>query len=381
MKFSCTQENLAQGLLAASHVVGKNVNLPILANVLVKIQDKLITLTTTNLEIAVTATVRGKVDAAGEITVPARLFADYVMSLPREERVDMELKGGSLEVKTPTSKTKIKGVSASEFPLIPQVTGGASYRVPAADLRAAVGSVIFSASPNEARPELTGIFMRFSAAGPASGSLTLAATDSYRLAEAMIPLHEGAAAGEKTVIVPARTAGELQRILGGLRDKADLPETVEIMLTDNQLVFRYGPVEMVSRTIEGNYPDYRAVIPETSRTSVVVERAALLGAVRTAALFSRSGLYDVHLSAGPAGLTIASADSQTGENETAVAAKVEGAENKVTLNYRYVSDGLNAMGGDEVSLRLIDAANPCLLLPQSNPAGKTYRYIVMPIKQ
>ena len=107
MKFSCTQENLAQGLLATAHVVGKNVNLPILANVLIKIQDKQIALTTTNLEIAVTATVRGKVDAPGEITVPARLFADYVISLPREERVDLEFKGGALEIKTPSRQSSL----------------------------------------------------------------------------------------------------------------------------------------------------------------------------------------------------------------------------------------------------------------------------------
>lgn len=382
MKFSCTQENLAKALLAVSRVVGKNLNLPILANVLIKIADKQISLITTNLEIAVTASVRGKVDAAGEVTVPARLFADYVTSLPKEERVDIELKAGSLEIKTGSSKTKIKTVAASEFPLIPQVSGGNTYRATAEDLRSAVAAVIFSASPNEARPELTGLLMRFSSSGPATGSVTLAATDSYRLAEAVVPLHEGSATGEKAVIVPARTMGELQRILGGLRDDADLPETVEITLADNQLLFRYGPIEMVSRTIEGNYPDYRAVIPETSRTSAVVDRAALTSAVRTAALFSRSGLYDVHVSADPAsGLTIASADNQTGENETTVPAKIEGTANKVTLNYRYLVDGLNAINSEEVSLRLIDAANPCLLLPQSNAVGKTYRYIVMPIKQ
>src|SRR3989338_9072095 len=129
MKFSCTQENLTQGLSVVSHIAGKNVNLPILANVLVKIDDKIVRLLTTNLEVAVSVEIRGKVDATGEFSVPAKLFADFV-SLVSGDRVDVELVGDSFEVRGGKSRTKIKGLPASEFPLVPQVSKDKSFRVP-----------------------------------------------------------------------------------------------------------------------------------------------------------------------------------------------------------------------------------------------------------
>jgi len=379
MKFSCTQENLTQGLSVVSHIAGKNVNLPILANVLVKIDDKIVRLLTTNLEVAVSVEIRGKVDATGEFSVPAKLFADFV-SLVSGDRVDVELVGDSFEVRGGKSRTKIKGLPASEFPLVPQVSKDKSFRVPAADFRRAASKVIFAVSANESRPEISGVLLRFEPQGPA-GRLTMAATDSYRLAEVQIPLHESPGIEARSVIVPARTLAEVLRILSSFKDTSELPATIELVLSENQILFSYGPVEVVSRTIEGQYPDYKAVIPEAVKTTVVLPRDELIKAVRSASLFSRSGLYDVHLSAGPGKLVVASADSQIGENETELAAAVEGGENKITLNYRYVSDGLAAIEGGGVVMKIIDSANPCVLLPQEDVPGMKYLYIVMPIKQ
>lgn len=379
MKFSCTQENLAQGLSVVSHIAGKNVNLPILANVLVKIDEKVVRLLTTNLEIAVSVEVRGKVDTPGEFSVPARLFADFV-SLSSGERVDVEQKGDAFEVRGGSSRTKIKGMPASEFPLIPTVSREKAFRVPVADLRRAIGKVIFAASPNESRPEISGVLLRFEPQGP-TGRLTVAATDSYRLAEAQISLHESPGAEARSVIVPARTLAEVLRIISSFKDDSELPATVEVVLSENQILFTYGPVEIVSRTIEGQYPDYKAVIPEAAKTTIALPREDLAKAVKTASLFSRSGLYDVHLASAEGKLSVTSADSQIGENETSLSAAIQGGENKITLNYRYLSDGLGAIDGGGVVMKIIDSANPCVLIPQEDSPGMKYLYIVMPIKQ
>jgi DNA polymerase-3 subunit beta len=379
MKFSCTQENLHQGLQVVSHGATKNVNLPILNNVLIRIMDKTVKLTATNLEIAVTATVRGKVDVDGEYTIPSKLFADYVALLPND-RVDVSLNDDSMVIESSATKTKIKGISASEFPLIPKLDGSQAFRVPVSDFRRALGRVIFAVSSNESRPELSGVLLKFMPNGP-TGELLMAATDSYRLAEARVALHEGGNVAERSVIVPARTMAELSRILGMFKEATDAKMTMEIVVAENQILFLYDSVELISRTIEGKYPDYRAVIPENAKTSITVSKEELVKGVKTSALFSRSGIFDVHLVADAAEkkLCLRSTDNGTGENETVLLGELTGNDNNVTLNYRYLVEGINAIEGDRVTLKMVDGNTPCLV----TSAGelKNYLYIVMPIRQ
>lgn len=362
-----------------SHGVTKNVNLPILNNVLIRIIDKTVRFTTTNLEIAVTATLRGKVDDEGEFTVPSKLFSDYV-SLLSNDRVDVELINDSIAIESLATKTKIKGIPASEFPLIPKLDSTIAYRLPVADFRRALGRVIFAVSTNESRPELSGVLMKFEPTGP-SGSLLLAATDSYRLSEARVPLHEGSGSSERSVIVPVRTMAEIARILGAFKESGENRQTLEIVVADNQILFLYDSIELISRTIDGKYPDYRAIIPESAKTTITVSRDELQKGVKASALFTRSGINDVQLIVDSAlsKLTLRSSDSQTGENESVLLGEIAGIDNAVTLNFRYLLDGINAIDGDRVSLKLVDGAVPCLLEPANEL--KNYLYIVMPIRQ
>lgn len=342
--------------------------------------DKAVKLTTTNLEIAVTATLRGKVDEDGEFTVPSKLFAEYVSLLPND-RVDVVLNDDNLTIESSTTKTRIKGISAAEFPLIPKVERDNAYRVPVADFRRVLSKVIFAVSNNESRPELSGVLLKFLPNGPA-GELVVAATDSYRLAEAKIQLHEGVApAAERSVIVPARTMAELSRILGTFKENLDAKMSLEIVASENQILFLYDTVELVSRTIDGKYPDYRAVIPENAKTTIVVHKDELLKGVKTSALFSRSGIFDVHLSVDEAGkrLNLRSTDNQTGENETVLLGEVTGTDNAVTLNYRYLLEGISAIDSDRIAVKIVDNATPCLIAPAG--ANPNYLYIVMPIRQ
>ncbi len=382
MQFSCTRENLHLGLSVVGHVPTKNVNLPILGHVLIKTDGKIAELSTTNLEIALRAEVRGKIDAPGEFTVPAKLLADYVGLLPGE-RVDLAVDGATLAVSSGKYHTKIKGMPASEFPLIPNIQGGAEYLVPARDLRRAISRVVFAASPNESRPEIAGIFMDFAPGKAGDGALTLAATDSYRLAEAKVVLHSGAATAARSGIVPTRTMAELLRVVALFRESGgEAEENIKITFSENQISFSWSTVQMVSRTIEGRYPEYRAIIPETSKSVFKVAREEIIKAVKATALFSRSGLYDVKLALTPPGaLELRAADAQTGEQTASLDAAVSGAENFVTLNYRYLLDGLQALETEEAEFRMTDAGSPCLLLPSGKGALPDYRYIVMPIKQ
>ena len=377
MKLSCTRENLYQGLAITSHISGKNANLPILNNVLLRADIGGLKLTATNLELTITCTIRGKVDQPGEYTVPSKLFADYVSLLPNE-RVDLDLLDHALSVVCDKTKTKINGLASNEFPLIPPVTGGVRFTIPANALDAALGQTLFAVATNEARQALTGVSMHFDGLNK---QLVLAATDSYRLGEKIIALGEHAE-GERRAIVPSRTLAELRRILSVLRDNAETPENIDVELTESQIVFRYGTVELSSRTIEGVYPDYRQIIPKTSTTEIIVGKGAFAQAVKRTSLFSKVGLFDVRLEVNPVdkSLTLSATDVGRGENIVSIEGEVTGSANSVVLNFRYLLDGVNALTSDKIVLKLIDAMNPCVLLPADMPDEK-YLYIVMPIRQ
>lgn len=377
MKLTCTRDNLHQGLSIVSHLTGKNVNLPILQNVLVKAEAGTIRFTTTNLEMAVSCMIRGKVEESGEATIPSKLFFDYVSLLPNDA-VILDGNVESVRVVCGNHKTKMNGLPSSEFPLVPRVHGLHTYHIPAEDFRVALSQVVFAVATNESRPELTGVVLKFSK-GNGEGRLTLAATDSYRLAERTIPVVTPIEE-EASVIIPSKTLMEVSRILSVFRDDVECPPSIEMSVSESQAVFSYGPVELISRIIEGNYPDYQQIIPKQFETQAILDRDDLITSVKTASLFSKNGLFDVVLEFDPISkqLALKATDATRGENTTTCAADVSGQPNTVTLNYRYLLDGLNSMSCDQVLFRMIDIGNPCVLTPQGS---ENHLYLIMPIRQ
>ncbi|MDD5110281.1 MAG: DNA polymerase III subunit beta [Patescibacteria group bacterium] len=381
MKFTVTQENLSQGLLTVAHVAARNTNLPVLNNVLLEAGDGGVKLSATNLEIGVSCLVRGKIERPGSFTVQSKLLADYVSLLPREG-VELALVsgesegGGALVVKGSSSETKMKGIPAADFPLIPQIERKHKATCAINDLRAAVSQVIFAVSQSETRPEINGVFLQFD-----GNVLTLTATDSYRLAERKIRLLTALPQPQK-VIVPARALQELLRVLTSFKDPAALSNVdhVELYVAENQVLFAIGAAEIISRVIEGQYPDYQQIIPARYATTARVATGELLKATKTASLFSRSGIYDVTLAFSPErhDLVLSAANAQLGENTSRVAAEVTGQEQRIVLNYRYLLDGLGNIETEEVEFSLNDNSGPCVVRPR----GRTdYLYLVMPIKQ
>lgn len=357
-----------------SHVTGKNPNLPVLSNVLLKAEGGALRLSGTNLEMAVSTVVRGKGEAEGEYTVPAKLLSDYVSLLP-QGKVDLELVDEGLRITAEGQETVMRGLAAAEFPLIPKLTKGGGVTFNVEDLRRAINQVAFAVSASESRPELSGVAVFL-----ADGKVAFVATDSYRLAERVV--NPGGAVPEARLIVPARAMLEIGRLLQSYKDELGVPEEAEWSLAENQLLFTYGQTELVSRLIEGSFPDYQQIIPDAFRTKAVVNRAELQKAVRAASLFSRQGLYDVHLELSPTEgvVTVHSADQGTGKTSKTVSGDVTGEGGKVTVNFKYLADGLSAIGTEKVTLSMNDAMSPMLVLPDGDSA-EAYRYLVMPIRQ
>lgn len=373
MKFSCTKDNLRQALNFTSALASKQSHLPILTNILILATDSKVEIMATNLEMAVRATLRAKVDTPGSFTVPAKTFADYV-GLLGEEQMDVVLEGQELVVACGSSSTKIKGVSAEEFPVMPEIEEKNTYALDALLLRDGLVRTVIAAAKNEIRPELSGVCASFFT--ERFSGLILAATDSYRLAETQVPVEQGA--GETRVIIPARTAYEMIRLLGLVREDA-AEKLVRLFITDNQIAMRYGSIEMTSRLVDGKYPDYAQIIPAGFKSSAVFPADVMMNKIKAAALFTTTGVNAVSfdLNVGDKTVGVSSTSTQTGQHNSKVDAEVEGEENSILLNHRYVLDGLQQMDGD-VIFKINSSDAPCIFEPKDSPA---YLYIVMPIRQ
>jgi len=380
MKISATQENLNQGLSIVSHVAAKSTSLPILNNILLKVEGGVIKLMSTNLEIGVSCVIRGKVEKEGAFTVQSRLLADYVNLLP-QKKVDLEVldgegKEGTLNIKCDNYSTKIKGISANDFPLIPEIDKNNAYICSTSSLKQAMAQTVFATAVSETRPEISGVLLSVE-----GNKLVMAATDSYRLAEKEIEINNKSDKSQKA-IVPARAMQEVLRILGSFKDPAAIEniDKVKIYLTENQILFAIDNIELISRLVEGQYPDYKQIIPTSNKTKATLDKQELIKATKTASLFTRSGIYDVNLDFAAANkkLVVSSTNNQLGENVSELDTKVDGEENNIVVNYKYLLDGLQSIDTDEVDMEMNDSSNPCVLKPKDN---KDYIYIIMPIKQ
>jgi len=373
MKFVCTQENLHQGLSIASHINTKNINLPILNNVLLKVENNILKLIATNLEIAIVTKIRGKAEVDGEYTVPAKLLSDYISLLPKEN-INISLEDDFIHIVCANKLTKIKGIEATDFPLIPQIQKTKSFYVDGDVFKKALGQVAFSVLPNESRPEISGIYIDFNSK---EGFATLVATDSFRLAEKKIKIDEKSSKEKISFIVPLKTIWELNNILSVFSGNN---HQLEISLDEGQVFFSYNNTELTSRLVEGVFPDYSQIIPKEFNTTAKISVKELVLGTKSASLFSRSGLNDVHFKIKPSenSVDVYSTDNQTGEQKTVLTGEFKGTENKIVLNHKYLSDGLANIGSTQVIMEVINENSPCLLKPADD---ENYLYIVMPIKQ
>ena len=267
-----------------------------------------------------------------------------------------------------SQQSHIKGTSAEDFPLLPNIeeTDVKNYTLPIQDLRETIQKTLFSVSINDARPEISGVLFRVQ-----GETLTVVGTDSYRLSERTSALTT--TTGDANVIVPGKTWAELGRLLS-----MDLEEEVKISVSSTQVSMEIGDVFLISRLVEGQYPDYKQIIPNTKNARVTVSRNELIQAVKAASLFSKSGINDVVVASVDNNLRVSSSNAQIGENVIDVASAREGDDVSITFNHRYLLDGLSVLEGDKVHLDLIGKNSPGVLRSED---AANFLYIIMPIKQ
>ena len=373
MKLSCLQENLSRGLGIVGRAVATRSTLPITQNIFFSAEQSQLKLAATNLEMATTCWVGAKVEEEGSITMPARLLIDFVSSLPNDLiEITLPSGGHTVELKSGRFQAHINGIDAQDFPPIPQVTDGIGTSVEAGALREGITQVAFAAAVEESRPVLAGINAEFEGT-----DLSLAAADGFRLAVHKVAL-PSPVEEKVTVIIPARTLTELNRLLG------DQEEPVEILINQqkSQALFRLKGVEMVSQLIQGSFPNYSQVIPQGYTTRAVVDIGEFLRISRMSSVFARDGSGIVRLVITPGaeltpGKIAASAQAEEiGGNVSEIDALVDGEEAKIAFNVKYLSDVLSIVRQSQVALEVSTPSSPGVI----RPIGvDNYVHVIMPM--
>jgi DNA polymerase-3 subunit beta len=373
MKVSCLQENLAKGLGVVSRAVSTRSTLPVLANVLLSTDGGRLKLSATNLEIVITCWIGAKVVEEGSITVPARTLNDLVNTLPPDQvEMALDTQTQTLHLACARTEANIKGIDATEFPLVPEPSEDSRHRIEASVLKTMINQVAFAAATDDARPTLTGVLTKMK-----GSTISMAATDGFRLSvrSAEFP---GSVEEPMEVIIPARALSELARIAD------DDTETVAISMPEgrNQVIFDMENIVLVTQLIDGKFPDYEPVIPQRFSTRTVLNAGEFAKACKMAEIFAREASHTARVRVEPGNelmpgfATISAVSSETGDNVAQIDAVVEGEEVEIAFNVRYMSQVLSVIDSPQVALETTKSTDPGVLRPVGDDE---YLHVIMPM--
>lgn len=362
MKLTCLQEKLKKAVNLVQRAVGKNANLPILSNILLKTDKGRLKIAATDLEVGIETWITSKVEEEGEITVPAQTFSNFVASLP-SDKVSLNAEKNDLQVQCKKLKARFNGLDSEEFPIIPEIDSEPIFSIQGDLFSQVLNQVQPACSFSDTRPEISGVYLN-----DTKEKLNFAATDSFRLAEKKIKVDSDKGID---LIIPLKTVQELTKATKGVKKE------IEVSADESQIEFQFENSRIISRLIEGDFPDYKQIIPSDFDTEVTLKREQLKKAVKRASFFA-SKINDVRLEVQEEGKIGISARSQkVGENVSALEAEIEGGSVSSVFNYNYLLDGLKSINTEKVSLKFTGSESPVLMIPQGD---KSYQYLVMPIK-
>jgi DNA polymerase III subunit beta len=366
MKVQILQENLSKALSICSRFTSSRIQLPVLANVLLKAYKNKLLLSATNLETSVAISIGAKVLKEGDVTVPARVVAEIISNLDAGQ-IDLEVEKEALKIKTSSFNSVVSGLNSSDFPGVPTEVGVDSFKIDSHDFLDALNSVLFAVSNDETRPVLTGVLFMMN-----KDSLTLVATDGFRLSQKKI--NNKNIKSERKFILPKSVLTELSRVV----DSESI--NVSYKKTDNQLIFGSNDLVLSSRVIEGEFPDFERIIPKDTKIQINLDKEDLLRSVKLAGVFARDSANVVKLTVSKDTLEISAESSQSGSQKNRLDAKIKNELSDsftIAFNYRFLEDFLNAVKGESVILELSDPNAPALLLDDKD---SNFLHIIMPVR-
>ncbi len=357
-------ENLKTAVALASHGVSSRSILPVLLNFLLETQKEGLFISSTDLEVGIKIKVPAKIEDVGEVTIPAKTFSDLISNIS-SEKITLVQVGNMLELKTTHIHSKFPTISATEFPKLYESKGKLAGEFKKEEFDRQISRVVFAASLDSGRPALSGLLIK-----PEGKGLSLVATDGYRLSLKQ-DFSDSLSKGVDSLLIPARVLRELV----GIKDC----ETVKLYTSDesNQVFFECGDVSLVGRLIEAEYPDYQKIIPQDFGTKAFFGRPEAQAAVRACSVFAREAANIVKMSIAKEKITFSSSASSVGENEIEVEAKVEGEENEIAFNARYLLDFFSNVDEDEISFEMSGPLSPGVFKLEKD---KTFLHLIMPIR-
>lgn len=366
MKIILLKNNIKSGLDTVSRSIGSNLNLPVLGGVLINVSNNQIKLSTTNLELAITKNIFGKVVEEGSVVVPYNILSSTINNIT-SERIHIEkTKQGNIELKTDNYTATIQGINEKEFPIIPKIDKKHNkIEIDAQTLKDSLSRVIIAGEVSDLRPEIGGVLFIGEVA-----ALKLAATDSFRLAEAKIVGDQMRSKTEETLTatVPLKTTQEVIRVMDG--------DAINIYFEDNQVLFETENTSIISRLIEGTFPDYSSIIPQKTETNILLKREELINALKLASLFVGK-TNDVKIVVKDKKvIEVYSSDNSIGENKYLIPAKIDGPGMDIVFNWKYLLNGIQAGSSKDVFIGLNGGDKPALI---KEPNDDSYFYILMPI--
>lgn len=363
MKLFCLQENLKNSLSVVEKLSGQNLNLPILSNILLAADNNQLKLTTTNLETAIITWLPSKIEQKGEICVPLKILNGFINNI-NNGKIEIELKDNILRIKKDNYEVNILTLDTKNFPIIPKVKKNKKIILKQRNLKEGLGQVLNCAATTDLKPEITGIYFNFK-----KDNFKLAATDSFRLAEKRIKTEDQTKEVD-SFILPIKTSQELSRIL------KDSEDDVCLYLDENQVLFEFDNIQIFSKLIDGQYPNYEQIIPNDFKTKTILKKQDFLNSLKIASLFCGK-TNDIILKVNKNSVEIISQNSEKGENKSEITAKNEGPSLEIVFNYRYLIDGLNNIADDEIVLNFNEKNSPTRIFGLKE---KGYNYIIMPIR-
>ncbi len=366
MKIECVKEKLHIAVSKAEKIVTKNLNLPVLSCLLFETKGNNLIIRSNNLDLGLEISIPVKVEESGKVAVPANIISSFLNNITDDKNIHLETEENTLKIYTTNSEANIKTLSPEDFPTIPMIDGGKVSKINSKDLQNGIRSVIYSSSLSSVKPELSSVYLYAQEEG-----LCFVATDSFRLAEKVVKTKKST--DFTSVLIPFKNASDILKII----DNTD--EEIEINSTKNQISFTFNGLYLVSRVIDGVFPDYKQILPKEEKTKVVVLKQDLINSLKISNIFSDNfNQMNIAAIAGAKNIQVKTKNSNIGENTNKIDAHIEGESIEVNFNYKYIVDCLNSITSDSISLSFNGTNKPLIIKGTSD---KTFTYLVMPMNR
>jgi DNA polymerase-3 subunit beta len=364
MKIIILKENLKNAFLNVERAIGVSNVLPILKNILIKTEKGRIKISATDLEIGITSWINGKIVEEGGITIPANIFGAIINNIS-DSKLELEVVDSKLKIITEKSQNIIQGIKESDFPIIPTIKSNEYIEIKTSDLKKSLNQVICASSSGDRRPEISGVLLWLK-----DKKIKLVATDTFRLAEKTIKTEDfKTELDDIKIIIPFKTIQETIKI-------CEDEKKVKVYIDNHQILFNFEDVELISRLIEGSFPDYEAIIPQDIQTSVYIDKNELFNAVKLASVFVGK-VSDIKVKTEENKMEISGRETSIGENKTNLEAEIKGEKQELVVNWHYLLDGLKGMESNEIYMGLNGEIKPIMI---KSTKDDNYFYILMPIK-